>query len=69
MFSPFVWGPQNFSKHLQLTELSSKLAESALLIKLQHKEMEVKVSMSVTDNDPDVISSIIKHNVESIGNN
>lgn len=37
MFLPFVRSPQYFSKHLQLTELSSQLAESALLVKLTEK--------------------------------
>lgn len=39
-FLPFIWGPQHFSKHFQLAELSSQLAEPALLVKLREKTQE-----------------------------
>lgn len=45
MFLPFIWSPQDFSKHLQLAELPSQLAKPALLVKLRGTEMGTKVSM------------------------
>lgn len=39
---PFVRGPEDFSEDLQLTKLPSQLAESALLVKLEHmKKCEI----------------------------
>lgn len=38
--SPFVRGSKHLSEHLQLTELSSQLTESALLVQLKHKHKD-----------------------------
>lgn len=40
VFLPFVRRPQHFSKHLQLAELSPKLAEATLLVKLREGSVE-----------------------------
>lgn len=43
-FLPFVWSPQHFSKHLQLTELPPQLAEPALLVKLSKENTEEQIT-------------------------